>query len=89
MATAEQRPYPEVMPAKHPKHEQRHMTLNPIQLAKDATEALAYHYREGNINWPLATYITLVHVAAIVGLFWVPAAMWQTKLWAFILWPTT
>ena len=43
--------------------------------------------RERGVNWWMASYITLVHLLAVAGLFYVPACKWQTLLWAFVLWP--
>jgi hypothetical protein len=68
---------------------QRSLTLNPITLAKDTVEAIAYHWKNESINWPMGVYITLVHVAAVIGLFNVSVASWQTRFLALILWPIT
>jgi stearoyl-CoA desaturase (Delta-9 desaturase) len=54
---------------------------------RDTCEAAAWHWRKGTINWPMGVYITLVHVAAVIGLMKVQDSMWQTRLLAFILWP--
>jgi len=54
---------------------------------KNALDTCVYHYKEGNVNWPMVVYITLVHVAACVGIWTIPKCTWQTLLWAFILWP--
>jgi stearoyl-CoA desaturase (delta-9 desaturase) len=67
----------------------RNLELNPLTLTKQTVEALVFHYKEGNINWPMAVYITLVHVAAVIGLSKLPGACWQTQLFALILWPIT
>lgn len=45
------------------------------------------HYKEGNLNWPMIIYITLAHVAAVVGLFTIPFCHPYTLVWAFLLWP--
>jgi len=50
-------------------------------------EIVTRHYREGTINWPMLIYISLVHVLAFAGLFYVPYCSNETLLWAFILWP--
>lgn len=47
------------------------------------------HYKEGNLNWPIIIYISLVHVAAVIGLFTIPYCHKYTLLWAFILWPVS
>eukprot|EP00953_Heterococcus_sp_UTEX-ZZ885_P013114 7497-Heterococcus_DN1.PRE.1 len=46
----------------------RSLTLNPVTLVKDTAEAIAYHWKNKSINWPMGVYITLVHVAAVIGL---------------------
>ena len=43
--------------------EQRSLDLDPRNWIKHTL----YHYRAGNINWPMGLYITLVHYWAIVG----------------------
>jgi stearoyl-CoA desaturase (delta-9 desaturase) len=45
------------------------------------------HWKD--LNWPMGIYITLVHVLAFVGWFYITSCKWQTLLWAFILWPIT
>ncbi|CAM9875825.1 unnamed protein product, partial [Discosporangium mesarthrocarpum] len=67
----------------------RSLTLNPITLVKDSVEAIVYHWKNKSINWPMAIYITLVHIAAGVGVATVPSCKWQTLLLAFTLWPIT
>ncbi|CAM9125873.1 unnamed protein product [Phaeothamnion confervicola] len=62
------------------------MTWNPITVAKDTVQAFVYHLKEGNMNWPMGIYISLVHVAALFGLWTVHKCMWQTLLMAFICW---
>ena len=46
-----------------------------------------HHGQGGNINWPMAIYITLVHVAACIGLMYVRSCHKLTLLLAFVLWP--
>ncbi|RYY83434.1 hypothetical protein EON63_11200 [archaeon] len=45
------------------------------------------HYKAGNLNWPMIIYISLAHVAAIIGLCTIRHCHPYTLLWAFILWP--
>jgi hypothetical protein len=59
-----------------------------LQMVRDIPGLLKYHYKEGNFNWPMIVYISLVHVVAIAGLFALPRASAETLLWAFVLWPT-
>jgi len=54
---------------------------------KSIPSLVAYHHREGTINYPMGIYITLVHVVAAVGLLTVTSCKPQTLLWAFVLWP--
>jgi len=58
-----------------------------FEMIRSIPSLVANHYREGNINWPMAIYVTVVHAAAIVGLLTVPQCSKATLLWAFILWP--
>jgi len=54
-----------------------------------AISVTAKHYKAGNLNWPMIIYITLAHIAAIVGFFTIPYCNKFTLLFAFILWPIT
>lgn len=67
----------------------RMLTLNPISIGRDTVEAIVYHWKNKSINWPMAIYITLVHVAAVVGICTIQDCKWQTLLLAFVLWPIT
>lgn len=69
--------------------EGRELTLNPITLLKDTVETVVYHWKNKSINWPMSIYITLVHIAAAVGLATIQDCKWETCLLAFILWPIT
>jgi len=57
------------------------------QMFKDIPSVISYHYKNGNINWPMGIYITLVHVVAFVGVLTVPKCSYDTLLFAFALWP--
>ena len=46
-----------------------------------------YHYKKGNLNWPMIIYVTLVHTVAFLGLLRVHQCSPETLFWAFILWP--
>jgi len=48
---------------------------------------ISYHYKAGNLNWPMGIYITLVHAVALAGIFALPNCSKETLIWAFILWP--
>lgn len=50
-------------------------------------QTVVKHYKAGNLNWPMIIYITLAHVAAIIGLTTISKCHPYTLLWAFILWP--
>lgn len=69
--------------------EGRSLTLNPFTLIKDAVETVVYHWKNKSINWPMAIFITLVHMAAVLGFCTIQDCKWQTCLLAFILWPIT
>eukprot|EP00934_Nitzschia_sp_Nitz4_P008815 Nitzschia sp. Nitz4//scaffold42_size132992//92664//93769//NITZ4_003410-RA/size132992-augustus-gene-0.107-mRNA-1//1//CDS//3329551751//8805//frame0 len=58
-----------------------------LQMWADIPNVISHHYKEGNFNWPMLTYISLVHVAAVYGLFCLPNASYETWFWAFLLWP--
>jgi len=51
--------------------------------------AMAYHWENKSINWPMSIYITVVHVAALVGLFAISGCMRETWLLAFVLYVFT
>jgi len=51
-------------------------------------KALCLHFLK-NANWPVAIYITLVHVGAVGGLFFLHTCRWQTIALAVILWPVS
>ena len=46
-----------------------------------------YHYKEGNLNYPMMIYVSLVHTVALVGFLKISACTTNTLMWAFILWP--
>ena len=50
-------------------------------------KTVSRHYKAGNLNWPMIIYITLAHIAALIGLFTIGECHRYTLLWAFILWP--
>ena len=62
------------------------MDLSP-QMFRDIPKLISYHYKEGNLNWPMIVYISLVHIVAAAALTKIPACSRETLLWAFILWP--
>lgn len=53
----------------------------------DSIKTVTRHYKEGNLNWPMIIYISLAHMAALIGVFTLPKCSNYTLLWAFILWP--
>ena len=53
----------------------------------DSISTAARHYKDGTLNWPMIIYISLVHIAAVIGVFHVPYCSYYTLLWAYILWP--
>jgi len=40
-----------------------------------------------DVRWQMATYISLMHVLAFAGLFWIPSCSTATLCWAVLLWP--
>lgn len=58
-----------------------------LQMVRDLPGLVKHHYKEGNFNWPMIVYISVVHTVAIAGLFALPRAKVETLLWAFVLWP--
>ena len=58
-----------------------------MKMFRDIPGLAAYHYKEGNINWPMGVYISLVHIVAAVGLTYIPRCSYETLIWAFLLWP--
>ena len=54
---------------------------------KDIPKNASYHWTNGNLNWPMIIYISLVHMVATVGLLSVHKCSRETLLWAFCLWP--
>ena len=63
--------------------QERTIDFNPVHAIKSA----AFHIKAGNINWPMAIYITLAHVWACIGLTYVASVQPKTLLWALALWP--
>jgi len=62
------------------------MDLSP-HLLRDIPRTISFHYKNGNLNYPMIIYISLVHIVAVAGLFTVHKCMKETLFWAFILWP--
>jgi len=53
----------------------------------DIPGLVKHHWKEGNFNWPMITYISLVHYAAAVGIAKMTQCSTETLMWAFLLWP--
>ncbi len=53
----------------------------------ESIDTVIYHFREGNLRWPMIIYLSLAHVAAFYGILAVSQCQWYTLLFAFILWP--
>jgi stearoyl-CoA desaturase (delta-9 desaturase) len=60
-----------------------------FKLMRESWDTFVYHYKEGNMNWPMVIYLVLTHTAAMIGLSVLSACKWQTLALAFILWPIT
>lgn len=61
--------------------------LKMLREIQNIAKTAVRHYKEGNLNWPMIIYLSLAHVAALIGLFTIPNCKPLTLLWAFILWP--
>jgi|ERR1712063_40309 len=70
--------------------------LSPLQnqQSKEDKKDIPYSKQERLPPWQwkdirvaMATYISLVHVLGVIGLFYVPHCQLATLVWAFILWP--
>ena len=59
------------------------------KMVSDIPSVIKYHYKEGNVNYPMGIYITLVHLVGLVGVTKVMECSRATLMWAFILWPIT
>jgi len=58
-----------------------------MSVVNDSMKTVMRHYKEGNLNWPMIIYISLAHVAALIGVLTVTSCHPYTLLWAFALWP--
>ena len=58
-----------------------------MQMLRDAVTAASFHYKEGNLNYPMIVYISLVHIVALVGILKLSNCSYETLIWAFTLWP--
>jgi len=53
----------------------------------DIPSVISHHWKGRTLNWPMIIYVSLVHVVAAAGFFYIPQCKVETLLWAFILWP--
>jgi stearoyl-CoA desaturase (delta-9 desaturase) len=58
-----------------------------MQIVRDSVNAVVKHYKAGDLNWPMIIYISLAHMAALVGLFKITQCHRYTLLLAWVLWP--
>ena len=58
-----------------------------MKMIRDIPSVISHHWKEGNFNWPMIIYISLVHAAAITGAAKLTQCSYETLLWAFCLWP--
>jgi len=58
-----------------------------LSSVRNAFSIVAYHIKHGNVNWPMATYTSLFHLAALYGILTIPSCKKETLIWAFVLWP--
>ena len=57
-----------------------------MKVIQESIDAFVYHYKNGNINWPMVVFLTLAHVAAVIGLFSIQYCHRYTLFWSFVLW---
>jgi len=62
------------------------MDLSP-EMLRDIPSTISYHYKKGQLNWPMIIYISLVHAVAAVGVARLTQCSAETLLFAFLLWP--
>ena len=62
------------------------MDLSP-KMFMELPGLVKYHYKEGNFNWPMIIYVSLIHYAAAVGVAKITQCSTETLMWAFLLWP--
>lgn len=58
-----------------------------MKMVRDIPKVVSYHWKEGNYNWPMIIYISLVHIAAGCGVAKLTQCSYETLMWAFLLWP--
>lgn len=58
-----------------------------MNFVQECVTNVVHYHNKGMIRWPMVIFITLIHIAAIIGIFTIPKCSWYTLLWAFILWP--
>ena len=61
----------------------KELDLNPLHWYKN----ISWHVSNGTINFPMATYISLVHLWGLIGLCYLGSVSGKTLLWSFVLWP--
>ena len=76
-----------IKPQQHPLRKQLIKMDLSFKMIRDIPSLVSYHWKEGNINWPMLIYISLVHAAATYGVAKAFQASYETLMWAFILWP--
>lgn len=56
-----------------------------FQMFRDIPKLVSQHWKEGNFNWPMIVYISLVHIVAVIGLLTVPKASRDTAVGIYTL----
>mmetsp|Transcript_12564 Transcript_12564/g.24160 ORF Transcript_12564/g.24160 Transcript_12564/m.24160 type:complete len:889 (-) Transcript_12564:363-3029(-) len=51
--------------------------------------SVAKHLQQGDVNWPMAVFLTAMHTLAVMGLLAMNDCQPATLLWAFVLWPVS
>ena len=51
-----------------------------MNFVTESMETIAFHYKNKNINYPMLVFITLAHVAAVIGLFTITScSVWTLR----------
>ncbi len=58
-----------------------------LQSVKESIQIAKFHYNHDNLNYPMLIFISLAHLAAIVGIHQLQYCSKYTLLFAFLLWP--
>ena len=63
------------------------LDLLSLQMFANIPNVINYHFSEGNMRWQNIIFLSVVHIAAIMGVFRIQHCSAETLLWAYSLWP--